>query len=242
MSRIARDHRLAALALGRDHRLAQVDAGRDGADGAILAQELDGERPARGEQRAARLGGGVVEDARDDADRPARDDLDVAEMILNAAHGRLHDVDVGAAGEPHAAHRDGRMTAPVGVAVDDGEMRIERVGEPRARHEGARMRRHGADDRAVSIPVLAGELERTQTVARPHELLLGSGRADPGHDHDLVVVLELIEPDEYGFADLEDRARRLEPSLESAAAGSEDETAHAGGARVFECQLSHSAA
>ena len=68
------------------------------------------------------------------------------------------------------------------------------------------------------------------------------GRADAGHDHDLVVALELVEPDEHGAADLEDGARRLEPALEPTAAGSEDEAAHGGGARVFERQLSHSAA
>ena len=104
------------------------------------------------------------------------------------------------------------------------------------------MRRHRADDRAVPVPGLAGELERAQSVARPCELPLRAGRPDPGHDHDLIVALELVEPDEHGAADLEDRARRLEPALESSAAGSEDETAHGGRARVVECQLSHSAA
>ena len=75
---MALDHRLAALALGREHRLAEAHAGGHGAHGAVLAQELDRERPARGEQRAAGLGGRVVQDVRDDADRPARHDLDVA--------------------------------------------------------------------------------------------------------------------------------------------------------------------
>ncbi len=134
------------------------------------------------------------------------------------------------------------MAAPVGVAVDHREVRIERVGEPRAGHERARVGRHRADDRAVAVPVLAGELQGAQAVARPHELLLGARRPDSGHDHDLVVVLELVQPDEHRAADLEDGARRLEPALESPAAGSEDETTHGGGARVFESQLSHSAA
>ena len=73
-----------ALALGRDHRRAQVDD-RDSADGAILAQELDGHalREASNEPPVSR--GGVVEDARDGADCLAGDDLDVPEVILNPA-------------------------------------------------------------------------------------------------------------------------------------------------------------
>ena len=128
---------------------------------------------------------------------PARDDLDVAVVILDAADGRLDDVDVGAAREAHAAHRDRRMPAAVGVAVDHGEMRVERVGEPGAGHERARMGRHRADDRAVALPGLARELERAQAVARPRQLPLRARRADAGHDHDLVVALELVERDEH---------------------------------------------
>ncbi len=84
---------------------------------------------------------------------------------------------------------------------------------------------------AVIVPTIAPwpsqastrELERAQAVARPRQLPLRAGSADAGHDHDLVVVLELVEPDEHRAADLEHRARRLEPALESAASGAEDE-------------------
>ncbi|EGE55836.1 hypothetical protein RHECNPAF_850081 [Rhizobium etli CNPAF512] len=226
------DHSRSAAFLRRDDRLAERKRHRDAAECGMAADIGSAQRVAAAGDEATGLIGGGTQHRRDFRRRPLHNQLDIAVLRAIAADGRL---DHRLGGRRHAdrAHVAGRMGADIADRINHLGAE-DRRGQPAVQRRGFAVL---ADDQPGKLfaQCLLQELHRLHIIDALHfPGGGGGGGADRGCGGNPVVVLQFLDRDQLGLADIDGRKPEHPPVIgPAAAAGGIDGAALDGGFDVF---------